>query len=285
MKIAILGAGGQLGQDLMRVLPGDVVGLRRPDADLTQPDSLSAALRQHRPSIVINCAAYNFVDRAENEPDVAMAANAHGVQALAAVCGDLGSALVHISTDHVFGADAERRTPYVETDVPGPVNVYGRSKLAGEELVRSLCDRHYVVRTCGLYGNHGQGGKGSNFVEAILKRAANGSPLRVVHDQQCSPTSTADLARAISAIIGTTVYGLYHITNAGSCTWFEFAQAIVRETGLAADVAPITTAEYGAKAHRPAYSVLECGKYARLGLAPMRPWGEALRDYLQSRQA
>jgi dTDP-4-dehydrorhamnose reductase len=279
-KIAIVGAGGQLGQELAGVLPGEIVGLRRADADLTRPDSLAVVLSEIRADIIINCAAYNFVDRAEDEPDLAMAVNAGGVRALATICRDLGSVLVHFSTDYVFGADTSRRTPYTEADAPDPVSVYARSKRAGEDFVRTVCEQYFVIRTCGLYGTRGQGGKGGNFVEAIRKRGTSGPPLRVVNDQRCTPTATADLARAVMALVGTEAYGLYHITNAGSCTWFEFAQAIVREAGLDAQVTPIASADYAAKAERPAYSVLDCSKYARLGLAPMRPWPEALRDYL-----
>ena len=282
--IVVLGAGGQLGQDLGRFLPGAVVSLPRAAADLTEPERLAAVLREHRPDIVVNSAAYNFVDRAEDEPHAAMAVNAQGVHALATICRDLGSVLVHFSSDYVYGANDSRRTPYSETDEVGPLSVYGRSKLAGEDSVRTVCPRHFVIRTCGLYGRRGQGGKGGNFVEAILQRAVTRSPLRVVTDQECTPTSTADLARASVALIGTDAFGMYHITSNGSCTWFAFAQAILREAGLEAEVTPISTAEYGAKAKRPAYSVLNCGKYARL-VAPMRPWQEALQDYLRSRQA
>lgn len=280
MKTAILGAGGQLGQDLCRTLPGEIVPLGRPDVDLTRPESLVAALVPHRPNIVINCAAYNFVDRAEDEPREAFEVNALGVRALALVCRDLGSVLVHFSTDHVFGLDVARRVPYAETATPGPVSVYGGSKLAGEHFVQSVCPRHFVIRTCGLYGSRGQGGKGGNFVEAILKRAKSGAPLRVVNDQECTPTATADLCTAVGALIGTDAYGLYHLTNSGSCSWFEFANAIAAAAGLTASITPIASSEYGARARRPHYSVLDCAKYAELGLPRLRPWREALQAYL-----
>jgi dTDP-4-dehydrorhamnose reductase len=283
MKTTILGAGGQLGQDLCRALTGEIVPLGRPDVDLTRPETLAAALVPHRPDVVINCAAYNFVDRAEDEPREAFDVNALGVRALAIVCRDLGCALVHFSTDHVFGLDAERRVPYAETDAAGPVSVYGGSKLAGEHFVQALCPRHFVIRTCGLYGTRGQGGKGGNFVEAILKRAKSGATLRVVNDQECTPTATADLCTAVAALIGTDNYGLYHMTNAGSCNWFEFANAIIAAAGLAAAPTSIASAEYGARARRPHYSVLDCAKYAGLGLPRLRPWQEALRDYLAAR--
>jgi dTDP-4-dehydrorhamnose reductase len=280
MKTAIVGARGQLGQDLCRALSGAVVTLDRPDVDLKRPETLAAALGAHRPDMVVNCAAYNFVDRAEDEPRETFAVNALGARDLAQACRDLDCALVHLSSDFVFGLDAQRRTPYTEMDAAGPLSVYGSSKLAGEHFVQAICPRHFVIRTCGLYGRHGQGGKGGNFVEAMLKRAAAGVPWKVVDDQECTPTATADLAAAIAALIGTDAYGLYHLTNAGSCNWFQFAQAILAEAGLADRVQPTTSAAYGAKARRPRYSVLDCSKYVGLGLPPMHDWRDALRNYL-----
>jgi dTDP-4-dehydrorhamnose reductase len=283
MKTAIVGARGQLGQDLSRTLSGAVVALDRPHVDLTRPETLVAALLAHRPDAVVNCAAYNFVDRAEDEPAEAFAVNAIGARSLALACRDAACMLVHLSSDFVFGLDTERRMPYTESDAPGPASVYGSSKLAGEHFVRALCPRHFVVRTCGLYGTRGQGGKGGNFVEAMLKRAAAGTPWKVVDDQECTPTATADLATAIVALIGTDAYGLYHLTNAGSCTWFQFAQAILAEAGLPNQVLPTTSAEYGAKADRPRYSVLDCARYAALGLPLLQPWRDALHNYVATR--
>jgi dTDP-4-dehydrorhamnose reductase len=278
-----LGAAGQLGRDLCPRLAGEVIGLTRERADLTRPDSLRAALDETRPDVVINCAAYNFVDRAESEPDAAFAVNAWGVRTLASLCAERDCLLVHFSTDYVFGLDEARRTPRLETDAPGPVSVYGLSKLGGEYLVRALCPRHVVVRTCGLYGIWGSGGKGGNFVETMLRLAGQGKPLRVVADQVCAPTSTADLADAVVKLLEADRPGLYHLTNSGSCSWYEFAQAIFELVGLSADLTPITSREYGAAARRPAYSVLEPAAYRALGLAPPRPWREALAAYLQER--
>jgi dTDP-4-dehydrorhamnose reductase len=283
MKTAIVGARGQLGQDLCRALSGTVVTLDRPDVDLTRPGTLAAALGAHRPDVVVNCAAYNFVDRAEDEPGEAFAVNALGVRSLALACREVDCTLVHLSSDFVFGLDAERRKPYSEMDAAGPLSVYGSSKLAGEHFVQAVCPRHFVIRTCGLYGRHGQGGKGGNFVEAMLKRSAAGVPWKVVDDQQCTPTATADLTAAIALLIGTDAYGLYHVTSAGSCSWFEFAQAILAEAGLVDRVQPITSKEYGARARRPRYSVLDCSKYVGLSLPPLRPWRDSLRDYLAGR--
>jgi dTDP-4-dehydrorhamnose reductase len=284
VKYAVLGAAGQLGRDLCPRLPGDVVPLTRAQADLTRPDTLRAALAELRADVVVNCAAYNFVDKAESEPPAAFAVNAWAVRDLALVCRDLGCTLVHFSTDYVFGLDESRHTPFAETDAPGPVSVYGLSKLAGEYLVRSLCPRHFVIRTCGLYGVWGSGGKGGNFVETMLRVAGQGKPLRVVADQTCTPSYTVDLAGGVAALVPTGRHGLYQLTNAGACTWHDFARTIFELAGVKADLTPITSREFGAPARRPGYSVLAAGAYEGLGLPPLRPWREAIAAYLEERK-
>jgi dTDP-4-dehydrorhamnose reductase len=245
---------------------------------------LRATLSELRPGVVVNCAAYNFVDRAEAEPEAAFAVNAWGVRQLALACRDLGCVVVHFSSDYVFGLDDTRQTPYAETDAPGPVSVYGLSKLAGEYLVRGLCPRHFVIRTCGLYGVWGSGGKGGNFIETMLRLAGQGKPLRVVNDQTCTPSYTVDVATAAAALVGTQHYGLYHLTNGGATTWHDFAAAIFELAGVKADLAPVSSREYGAAARRPAYSVLARGACEALGLPPPRPWRAALAAYLEERK-
>ncbi len=284
MKTAILGAAGQLGRDLTQLLGADAVPLTRADADLTRPDALRAALAAARPDVVVNCAAYNFVDRAESEPSAAFAVNAWAVRDLAVICRDLGCALIHFSTDYVFGLDEARRSPYAETDAPGPVSVYGLSKLAGEYVVRSTLPNHFVLRVCGLYGVWGSGGKGGNFVETMLRVAGQGKPLRVVDDQVCTPTSTADVAAATIALVRTGRYGLYHLRSGGECSWYEFARAIFELEGMQADLTPIPSREYPTAARRPGYSVLCTAAYEGLGRAPLRHWREALASYLQERR-
>jgi dTDP-4-dehydrorhamnose reductase len=283
MKYAVIGAAGQLGRDLRPRLTGEVVALARTDADLTKPDLLRTTLAELRPDVVINCAAYNFVDKAEAEPPAAFAVNAWGVRELAVVCGDLDCTLVHFSTDYVFGLDAERRTPWSEVDAPGPVSVYGLSKLAGEYLVRSTCPRHFVIRTCGLYGVWGSGGKGGNFVETMLRVASMGKPLRVVGDQVCTPSYTVDVADATVALIKGSRYGLYNVTNAESCTWHDFAAEIFRRAGVTANLTAITSAEFGAPARRPAYSVLANDALKAAGVSAARSWRDALAVYLDER--
>jgi dTDP-4-dehydrorhamnose reductase len=278
VKTAVLGAAGQLGRDLCARLSGVVVPLTRAEVDLTRPESFSR-LRQLQPDIVINCAAYNHVDQAEVEPAAAFHVNAWGVRELARLSAEQSWLLVHFSTDYVFGLDCQRSTPYRSSDAPGPVNVYGSSKLAGEYFVRALCPRHVILRTCGLYGVWGSGGKGGNFVETMLRLASQGKPLRVVADQICTPSYTVDVAAATAELLATGQFGLHHATNGGCCSWFEFAQEIFRQAGLTADLTAITSAEYGAPARRPSYSVLQPSKELSL-----RPWQEALQAYLQERR-
>lgn len=288
MRFAVLGSAGQLGRDLAPRLEGEVTALTRAEADLARPDALraalAAALAAARPDVVVNCAAYNFVDRAESEPEAAFAVNAWGVRALAEVCRERGCVLAHVSTDYVFGLNESQRAPYAETDAPGPVSIYGLSKLAGEYVVRATCPRHFVVRTCGLYGVWGSGGKGGNFVETMLRAAGQGKPLRVVADQICTPTYTADLAGALAALVRTDSYGLYHLTSGGACSWHEFATAIFALSGIDADLTAISSREYKTAARRPSYSVLARDACDRLGLPPMRSWREALAAYLRERQ-
>lgn len=280
--IVIIGAAGQLGQDLSQRLGSRAVGLTHREIELRNRDSLARVLSPLRPRVVINTAAFNLVDDAESRTDEAFGVNSLGVRELSLVCRDLDCVLVHFSTDYVFGLDATRREPYSETDVPGPTNVYGTSKLAGECFVRSLCPKHFVVRTCGLYGHHGSGGKGRNFVNTMLRLAREGRPVRVVADQICTPTATADLADATLRLIETDAFGLYHWTNSGQCSWHEFACEIFRLAGLTVDCTPITTSEFGSRATRPAFTVLDSTRWRILGLPTPRPWQDALREFLSS---
>lgn len=278
MKYAVIGAAGQLGRDLMPRLDGEVIPLGRPDADLTRPAELAARLGSLKPDAVINCAAYNFVDKAETDHEAAFAVNGWGVRDLARICADLDCALMHFSTDFVFGLDATRDEPYAVDDAPGPVSTYGFSKLCGEYAVRAECPRHLVIRTCGLYGVWGSGGKGGNFVETMLRMAGQGKPLKVVNDQVCTPSYTADVAAAAVELLKSGRYGLFHITNAGATSWFDFARAIFDLSGIKADLTPTSSREFAALARRPAYSVLDCG-----GSPPLRTWHVALAAYLAER--
>lgn len=280
MRVAIIGAGGQLGRELVaRIDPDDAIPLTHRQIEVTDRASIAKILDKTEPRCVINAAAYNFVDRAEDEPDAAWLVNSIGPRQLAEWCAAHGAICVHVSTDHVFGLDAGRTQPYAETDAAGPASAYGISKLAGECFVRATCPQHFVVRTCGLYGKPPAGGKG-NFVETMLRLGREKGEVKVVNDQTCTPTSAADLATMILQLIRTDTYGLFHATNAGAATWHEFASEILRSSGLPVRVTPITTAEFGARAPRPAYSVLDCRKLAAsTGVTP-RDWQSALADYL-----
>jgi len=281
MKYAVIGATGQLGRDLIPRLSGDVTSFGRAEADLTDETLLRTTLARLRPAVVLNCAAYNFVDKAESEPNAAFAVNAWGVRSLAKICAELDCLLVHFSSDYVFGMDSARTTPYQTADAPGPLSVYGMSKLAGEYAVRAECPRHFVIRTCGLYGVWGSGGKGGNFVETMLRLAGQGKSLRVVNDQYLTPSYTADVAECVAALIRTSRHGLYHITNSGSCSWYEFAAKIFELAKIKADLTPIPTREYPTAARRPGYSVLSMNGLNAIGMP--RTWTEALAAYLDER--
>ena len=282
MKVAVIGANGQLGTDLVKALQNrGVVPLTRTELDVRDLERVRQALSTLKPDVVINTSAFTRVDDCEDQPELAFRVNALGVRNVAQVCAELGCVLVHISTDYVFGG--EKRTPYTEDDLPNPLNVYGVSKLAGEHFVRSLCEKHFIVRTSGLYGVAGSSGKGGNFVETMIRLAREGRPIRVVNDQVLTPTYTRDLAQKIAELLPTGAYGLYHITNSGECSWYEFAAQIFMLLQVQPDFGPTTTEAYGAKAKRPAYSVLSNEKLTRLGLRPLRPWPEALEAYLEEK--
>jgi dTDP-4-dehydrorhamnose reductase len=282
MRFGVLGAAGQLGSDLCPRLPGEVVPLSRAEIDLTRHETMLEGVAGL--DVLINCAAYNFVDRAETESEAAFAVNAWGVRALARACERAGVRLVHFSSDYVFGLDAERTTPRSEADPPGPVNVYGLSKLAGEYLARAECPGALVIRTCGLYGTRGSGGKGRNFVETMLRLSREGKPIRVVNDQCLTPSYTVDVAATTVSLISARAEGLYHVTNAGDCTWYDFAREIFERSGLKPNLTSITSTDLGAAAKRPAYSVLGSVKLDSLGLHPLRPWSDALGAYLLERE-
>jgi len=282
MKIAIIGADGQLGTDLVPALKEqDVVPLFWPEFDVTRAGAAAETLSRIRPDAVINTAAFHRVDECEDRADTAFAVNATAVRDLAGTCRTLGAVLVHFSTDYVF--DGKKRAPYVEEDRPGPLNVYAASKLAGEHFVRAYTERAFVIRTCGLYGKSGCLEKGRNFVETMRHLASSGrAPIRVVNDQVVTPTPTVELAERVAELIRTDAYGLYHMTAEGSCSWYEFARAIVEITGGDPSVVvPVDSAAFGAKAKRPAYSVLENTRMKATGLTPFSFWRDALEVYLK----
>jgi dTDP-4-dehydrorhamnose reductase len=280
MRVALVGAAGQLGTALAACLPqaNSIVALTHSEIEICDPASVDAALRAAAADCVINAAAYNFVDRAEDEPDLAHAVNAIGPQNLARWCAGHRAVLVHVSTDYVLSGDAGD-APHVETDPPAPESAYAHSKLAGEEFVQAECPSHFVIRTCGLYGRAQTAGKG-NFVRTMLRMASEGRPLKVVDDQHCTPSFATDVAAAIWSLLQTTRFGLYHVTNAGETTWHGFACEIFRVAGLNVQVTAIPSRDFPQKAKRPAYSVLDCSKLAATIGAGLPSWQNALARYV-----
>lgn len=279
MKILITGAAGMLGVDLQQAL-GDEHELTLTDIvgglkflDITDADQVLAVVSSSRPDLVIHAAAYTDVDGSEQNQDRAFRINASGTRHVAAACEVTGGAIVYISTDFVF--DGEKGEPYAEDDPPKPINYYGMSKLMGEEHVRATCERHFIVRTSWLYGEHGR-----NFPLSILNVAKSNKELRVVSDQIGSPTFTADLALAIRDLVGSP-YGTYHITNKGSCSWYEFAKKTLSLAGINdVEVEPIKSEDWPSPTRRPKYSVLGHFALERLGKDNLRSWEEALEDFI-----
>ena len=283
-RVVLIGAAGQLGSDLVRTfdLDGELLPLTRRDLDLLDATRVGALLAELRPTHVVNTAAYNLVDHAEEDRDTAFALNARAVGDLAAACQRLGATLVHFSTDYVF--DGRRSTPYLESDAPNPLSVYAESKLAGERLALERCERARVFRVCGLYGVARSSGKGgTNFVETMLRLAAEGRQIRVVADQVLGPSYTLDLARKVWKVLPLAVHPIYHLTNAGETSWYDFARRVFELAGVAPDLRPVTAAEFGARARRPAYSVLGHGNLSALREDDLRPWEAALAAYVAER--
>jgi dTDP-4-dehydrorhamnose reductase len=307
MKIAVTGALGQLGGELCRQIGPTVIPLDIDTLDLTDSDAVFNRLMALRPESIINCAAYTQVDKAEKEPELAQAVNATAVENLVCVSRELDCPLVQISTDYVFGlvyeglgargegsgasdeigsmnVDNKLKRPHCENDPVSPQGVYARTKLEGE-VVASRFEKHIIVRTCGLYARPTDE-RANNFVKTMLRLATSRNELRVVADQHCTPSYVPHVARAILFLAGfqqpsAAPCGLYHVTNAGATTWYDFAVEIFRQAEINISVKPITSVEYAAPAARPAYSVLDTAKYHRLGGPPMPDWKTALVEYFE----
>jgi dTDP-4-dehydrorhamnose reductase len=284
--IVVTGAKGQLGGELCRQLGDDAVGLDIDSLDLTDRRGLVERFLEIRPKVIINCAAYTQVDKAEAEPELARAVNAGAVENLVEACRRLDCTLVQISTDYVFEGENRKgeggyARPWTEEDKPGPKGVYARTKWEGEQAAAQW-EKHIIVRTCGLYARRSDE-NAKHFVKTILRLADSRPELRVVNDQHCTPSYVLDVARAVLFLVSLKAKnGIYHVTNRGATTWFEFAKEILRLAGKNVPIVPISTAEFGAAASRPAYSVLDTAKYHALGGPEMPDWREGLRDYLQA---
>ena len=291
MRIVLIGADGQLGSDLVKVIaPRDLFPLTEEDLDIADRDLTLKVVKGCSPDVVINTAAHNDVDGCEDNELRAFEVNARGAKNVARACKACGAMMVHFSSDYVF--KGEKKEPYLESDVPHPLSTYGFSKWAGEHYVRTLLDSHryLLIRTSGLFGIAGCKGKGrKNFVEAMLDLAEKKEEIGVINDQVFSPTYTADLAQKVKELVLSPGkdpggnYGLYHITNSGQCSWFEFARKIFELSGRKVNLKPITTEEFGARAKRPKYSVLKNHRLRQQGHDDLCPWPEALKAYLKER--
>jgi len=278
-RVLIVGAHGMLGQDLVKVLERsfEVVALGRDELDISLYNNVKKVLKEVSPQVVINAAGYTDVDACERKSRLAFAVNGEGAKNLARATSVLKAKLVYISTDYVF--DGKKETPYSEEDQPNPLNVYGESKLMGERYVQKFADDYLIVRTQWLFGPGGR-----NFVDTILDLSQDRERIEVVDDQVGSPTYTLDLSRAILTLLEKDLWGVFHVSNSGSCSWYEFAKEILAQVGRdTVQLVPISSADLTRPARRPLYSVLSNEKlHKEAGLA-MRPWQEALRDYLREK--
>jgi len=284
--ILLIGSNGQVGTELQNILPNTqskIVAVARPTVDLTQPDTLRQVIRETQPQIIINSAAYTAVDKAESEPELAAAINTQAPRILAEESQHLGAFLIHISTDYVF--DGKAYLPYQPSDPTNPLSIYGKTKLAGEDAIRTCCPHHLILRTAWVYGVHGKG----NFVKTMLRLGKERQELRVVADQIGSPTWAGDLAAAIVQLIPQLtpeLAGTYHYTNSGVASWYDFAIAIFEEAQQLdfpleiQRIIPITTPEYPTPAKRPAYSVLSGQKMSAILQTPAPHWRHSLRKML-----
>ncbi|MFO0819768.1 MAG: dTDP-4-dehydrorhamnose reductase [Pirellulales bacterium] len=276
MAILVTGAKGQLGHELVVRWGDHAIPVTRETFDLSRPAEIGSQVERLQPTAVVHCAAYTAVDRAEEQADLCRTVNVDAVAELTRVCQRLEIPLVLVSTDYVFGLDATRSTPYGEDDATGPVNEYGRSKLAAEKIVVEW-SRHLIVRTCGLYG-HSPGAV--NFVKTMLRLASERPRLRVVDDQHCTPSAASDVAWGIDQLLKLDARGIFHVVNEGATTWCEFAREVLRQSGLATPIDSIRSEEYPTKAARPRYSVLSTTKFnATVGRA-LPTWREALANFL-----
>ncbi|MBE3594373.1 MAG: dTDP-4-dehydrorhamnose reductase [Candidatus Carbobacillus altaicus] len=274
-KVLVTGPRGQLGQDLMILLRErgyDAFGFSREELDITDMEKVQETFTSIRPDVVLHTAAYTKVDQAEEEIDLAFAVNGWGTRNVAVASEEVGAKLVYISTDYVF--DGEKGKPYLEYDRTAPLNVYGASKEIGEQMVRDFHSRFFIVRTSWVYGAYG-----ANFVKTMLRLGKEEPAVRVVNDQTGSPTYTVDLAEALFQLMETEKYGIYHLSNSGACSWYDFAKAIFEEAGMQVTVEPIPTEYFPRPAKRPKYSVMDHMAWRLNGFPPMPHWRDGLKRF------
>ncbi|HAR62313.1 MAG TPA: dTDP-4-dehydrorhamnose reductase [Candidatus Margulisbacteria bacterium] len=278
VKIVIIGSNGMLGSRFLSDHSKDdyITGIDYPDMDIRNMESIKSLLLEIKPHIVINCAAFTDVDKCEIMKDESYAVNGEGPGNIAKVCNEIDAVLVHFSTDYVF--DGLKKTAYCEDDIPNPLSIYGKSKLVGEMNVRRFCSKYFIIRTAWLYGENGK-----NFVRTIVAAADKNPSLKVVADQLGSPTYTKDLVEISKKLIKTEKYGTYHVTNEGSCSWYEFAGAIFSFLDKQVSVAPCSTDEYPRPASRPKSGILSKSKINSLDIY-IRDWKDGLKEYLLNRE-
>jgi dTDP-4-dehydrorhamnose reductase len=284
MKIAVIGANGQLGVDVVNAFRSngdDVFALLHSDIELSNLESVTSHLQSLLPQIVVNTAAMHHVEKCEQDPQRAFAVNGVGALNLSIAARNIDAAVMHVSTDYVF--DGAKGDPYVETDAPKPLNVYGNSKLSGEYFVRSTAEKHFVMRTSAIYGTNPCRAKGGlNFIELMLKLAKERDELRVVDNEVVTPTPTVEIARQMVILSRTDKYGLYHATAEGSCSWYAFARQIFSLTNTKVNLQIAGPNEFPTKVARPKYSVLENRALKSAGLNVFKPWQDGLRAYMFS---
>lgn len=276
MKILVTGVRGQLGYDVVNELTGrgiEAVGVDIQEMDITDAESVNKVIREASPDAVIHCAAYTAVDAAEENEELCRRVNADGPRNIAMVCKELDIKMLQVSTDYVFNGQGEHF--WEPEDACEPTSVYGRTKYEGELAVKSILDKYFIVRIAWVFGINGK-----NFVKTMLNLSKNHDTLRVVNDQFGSPTYTYDLARLLVDMILTDKYGIYHATNEGTCSWYDFACAIFKEAGIDMKVLPVSTEEYGAKANRPANSRMSKEKLTQAGFERLPQWQDALKRYV-----
>jgi dTDP-4-dehydrorhamnose reductase len=277
MKFIVTGVLGQLGYDLVKQLSGqnhEVIGIDREELDITDEAAVHAFIEEAKPDAILHCAAFTNVDAAEENKDAAYAVNALGPKYLAQAASKVGAKMVYVSTDYVFNGTAT--DPYEVEQPTDPLGVYGETKLAGEEFVKQYLDKYFIVRTAWVYGINGH-----NFVKTMLRLGSERDEVGVVHDQIGSPTYTVDLAAFMIELVQSDKYGIYHATNEGVCSWYDFAVEIFKQAGLNVKVNPLTSDQFPRPAARPSYSVLSKKKIAEQGFSPLQDWKNALTQYMQ----
>jgi len=279
-RCLIIGSNGQLGFDIVRNAPEncETIPLTHNDIEICNFSESTKIIESIKPTHVIDLAAFHQTDICEEEVEKSFAVNCYAVRNLSQVCSKIGAALIFLSTDYVFSGEESR--PFVEEDSANPINVYGISKRAGENMVMTYADHFFIFRVSGLYGVAGSSGKGGNFIETMLNLARAGKTIKVVSDQILTPTNTKELSSKIWEILNSSQHGLYHVTNTGECSWYDFAKEIFSQMRLSPDLSPQSTVESGATAQRPFYSVLDNKRLREIGLEEMKHWSRALNDYL-----